>query len=89
MRLAEAIATHPDLVLFGRFAKEELAGRGVREEIGLAVAEGIPALVAVERSMLPGWIEFAGDDWAELPVDVDRIIAWFAALDAQRAAADA
>ena len=89
VRLAEAIATRPDLVLFGRFAKEELAGRGVREEIGLAVAEGIPALVAVERSMLPGWIEFAGDDWAELPVDVDRIIAWFAALEAQRTAADA
>jgi hypothetical protein len=89
VRLAEAITTRPDLLLFGRFAKEELAGRGIREEIGLAVAEGIPALVAVERTMLPGWIEFAGDDWTELSVDVDGIVAWYAAIEAQRADADA
>lgn len=87
VRLAEAIATRPDLVLFGRFAREELAGRGIREEIGLAVAEGIPALLAVERSMLPGWIEFAGEDWTELPVDVDGIVAWYDAIAAARAEA--
>lgn len=89
VRLAEAIAIQPDLVMFGRFAKEELAGRGIREEIGLAVAEQIPALVAVERSILPGWIEFAGEEWTELPVDVDAIVAWYEAIEAARASAGA
>ncbi|MGP9811982.1 DUF2478 domain-containing protein [Rhodopseudomonas sp. NSM] len=84
VRLAEAIATRPQLVLFGRFAKEEIAGRGIREEVGLAVAGDIPALVAVDRSMLPGWIEFAGDDWTELPVSPDAIVDWFDSLAAQR-----
>jgi molybdate transport system ATP-binding protein len=89
VRLADAIATRPDLVFFGRFAKEELAGRGIREEIGLALVDGIPALVAVEQSMLPGWIEFAGEDWTALAVDADAIVAWFAALASERNAASA
>jgi len=88
VRLAAAIATQPDLVLFGRFAKEELAGRGIREEVGLALAEQIPALVAVEQSMLPGWIAFAGADWTELSCDQDAIVAWFDALAAKRRAAN-
>uniref|UniRef100_Q07KW5 Molybdenum ABC transporter ATP-binding protein n=1 Tax=Rhodopseudomonas palustris (strain BisA53) TaxID=316055 RepID=Q07KW5_RHOP5 len=86
VRLAAAIATRPDLVLFGRFAKEELAGRGIREEVGLAVADDIPALVAVEQSMLPGWIEFAGEDWSELPFDLEAIVGWFDALTSKRRA---
>jgi hypothetical protein len=77
------------LVFFGRFAKEELAGRGIREEIAMALNEGIPALVAVEQSMLPGWIEFAGEDWTPLAVDVDAIVTWFAALAPERDAASA
>ncbi|ABD87545.1 DUF2478 domain-containing protein [Rhodopseudomonas palustris] len=86
LRLAEAIATRPDLMFFGRFAKEELAGRGIREEIGLALVEGIPALVAVEQSMLPGWSEFAGEDWTALSLDVEAIVGWFAALEQEAAA---
>ncbi|MCL2713443.1 MAG: DUF2478 domain-containing protein [Alphaproteobacteria bacterium] len=84
VRLAQAVAARPDIVFFGRFAKEELAGRGIREEIGLAVGDGIPALVAVDESMLPGWIEFAGDEWTRLSVSVDAIVAWFTAIMAAR-----
>lgn len=89
VRLAEAIATRPDLVVFGRFAKEEIAGRGIREEIGLALAHDVPSLVAVEQTMLPGWIDFAGEDWTRLPADTDAIVAWFAALARERQAAGA
>lgn len=89
VRLAEAIATRPDLVFFGRFAKEEIAGRGIREEIGLALAQDVPALVAVERTMLPGWIAFAAEDWTMLPATADAVVAWFIALAAQRQSAAA
>jgi molybdopterin-binding protein len=33
-----------------------------------------PALVAVEHTILPGWIEFAGDEWTRLPADADAIV---------------
>ena len=88
MRLAEAIAGRPDLVFFGRFAKEEIAGRGIREEIGLALVQDVPALVAVERAMLQGWIAFAAEGWTMLPADADAVVAWFAALAAERQSAD-
>ncbi|NEW99072.1 DUF2478 domain-containing protein [Rhodopseudomonas sp. BR0G17] len=88
MRLAEAIAGRPDLVFFGRFAKEEIAGRGIREEIGLALVQDVPALVAVEQAMLPGWIAFAAEGWTMLPADADAVVAWFTALAAERQSAD-
>ena len=76
VRVAEAIEAKPDILFLGRFGKEENAGRGIREEIGLAVSAGIPVLVAVEERIVPGWAGFAGDDYVPLPADADAIIAW-------------
>ena len=68
----------------GQLPKEELASRGIRDDIALAVGDGIPALVAVDETMLPGWVEFAGDEWTRLATDVDAIVAWFTAIMAAR-----
>lgn len=76
VRVAEAIEARPDILFLGRFGKEENAGRGIREEVGLAVAAGIPVVVAVEEKIVPGWIEFAADDYVPLPADADAIVAW-------------
>jgi len=80
VRLAEAIDDRPDVLFCGRFAKEELAGRGIRAEVALAVEAGIATLVAVDRTMLDGWIAFAGDDWTALPPEASAIVDWIAAL---------
>jgi molybdate transport system ATP-binding protein len=75
-RLAEAIEAEPDVLFLGRFAKEEVAGHGIREEIGQAVAAEIPCLVAIEERTLDDWRKFAGEDFVLLPVDVAAILGW-------------
>ncbi|MDR3439807.1 DUF2478 domain-containing protein [Telmatospirillum sp.] len=76
MRISEAIRAKPDILFLGRFAKEELAGRGIREEIGEAMIAGIPSIVAVEERSLTGWIDFVGDSFVVLPAEVEAIIRW-------------
>lgn len=74
--IAQAISDGVDLVFVGKFAKQEMAGHGVREEIGSALIAGIPTLVALRDTRETEWRSFAGDDWARLPADVEAITAW-------------
>ncbi|WP_333822604.1 DUF2478 domain-containing protein [Pinisolibacter sp.] len=71
-----AVEEGVDLVLAGKFAKQEAAGHGVRDEIGAAMVADIPTLVVLRENQLGRWREFVGDDWARLPPDVDAILAW-------------
>jgi molybdate transport system ATP-binding protein len=71
-----AIDAGVDLVLAGKFAKQEAAGHGVREEIGAAMVADIPTLVVLREDRLGVWVDFVGDDWQRLPPDVDAILAW-------------
>lgn len=80
MRISEAIGEHPDVLFVGRFAKEEAAGRGIREEIGEAVLAGIPCIVAVEERSMQAWVEFAGDDFALFPAEVEPLVRWVEGL---------
>jgi molybdate transport system ATP-binding protein len=75
-RIAKAIEARPDVLFLGRFAKEEAAGHGIREEIGQAVVAEIPCLVAVERRVMADWTKFAGDAFVALPAEVDAILRW-------------
>ncbi|MER2606227.1 MAG: DUF2478 domain-containing protein [Siculibacillus sp.] len=74
--ISAAIEAGVDLVLVGKFAKQEIAGHGVREEIGQAVAAGTPTLVALRETRIDDWRAFAGDDFTALPPDVAAIVAW-------------
>jgi molybdate transport system ATP-binding protein len=77
MRLSEAIALRPDLLIVGRFAKEEVEGRGIRPEIAEAIVAGIPCLVAVSEGNLAAWMAFAGDEVTrQLPAVAAAIVAW-------------
>jgi molybdate transport system ATP-binding protein len=80
VRIAEAIEARPDVLFLGRFAREETAGRGIREEIGQAVLAGIPCIVAVEEKMMEGWNEFAGDAFVALPAQIEAIVGWVEGL---------
>ncbi len=71
-----AVEEGVDLVLAGKFAKQEAAGHGVRDEIGAALVADIPTLVVLRDSQLGRWRDFVGDDWQRLPPDVDAILAW-------------
>ena len=76
MAIAAAVETGVDLVLVGKFAKQEAAGHGVREEIGAAMLAEIPTLVVMREAQLDAWRAFAGDDWQALPPQVEAIVAW-------------
>jgi nucleoside-triphosphatase THEP1 len=78
--LAEALAGGVDLVIVNKFGRQELLGRGLRQEIVAALLAGLPLLIAVRRDVLPAWRDFAGDDWVELPAEADAVETWATAL---------
>ncbi|MCO5091185.1 DUF2478 domain-containing protein [Bosea sp. (in: a-proteobacteria)] len=84
--LREAVEARPDLLIVNRFGKHEGEGRGLREEIGMAVAAGIPIVIAVKRQYLEDWLAFAGEAFATAPLDAAAIEGWcyraLAAVDA-------
>jgi molybdate transport system ATP-binding protein len=65
-----------DLLFVGKFAKQEAAGHGIREEIGAALIADIPTLVVLREGQLDAWRAFAGDDWQRLAPEPEAIIAW-------------
>lgn len=75
--LVEAdLATRPALLIINKFGKSEAEGRGFRNVIGIALAEGIPVLTAVSRHNLKSFMEFS-DGFAE-PVEADAgsLLSW-------------
>ena len=85
LAIVSAVESGVDLVMVGKFAKQEAAGHGVREEIGAALLADIPTLVALRESQLAAWSDFAGDDWQRLAPEVEAIVAWADAVTAPTA----
>lgn len=75
-----AVEAGVDLVLAGKFAKQEAAGGGAREEIARAVVEGLPTLVVMRATQSEAFEAFAGPDHARLPAEVEPILAWARAV---------
>ena len=82
LAIVAAVESGVDLVMVGKFAKQEAAGHGVREEIGAALVADVPTLVALRETQLAAWRDFAGDDWQRLPPEVTAIVAWVEAVTA-------
>ena len=76
MAILAAVDAGVDLVFAGKFAKQEAAGHGVREEIAAALVADIPTLVALREGQIDAWCAFAGDDWQRLAPDPAAIVAW-------------
>lgn len=74
--LREAVEAKPDMLFVNRFGRQESSGRGLLDEIGAAVAAGIPIVIAVSTACLPAWRAFAGTESVLVAVDADRIVTW-------------
>ena len=75
--LAEAsLDGGPRLVIANKFGKQEVDGRGFRPLIGRALSMGVPVLVAVGKSNLPGFLEFASGLAQEIAPSTDAVLAW-------------
>ena len=76
--IRRAVDDGAQLICVNKFGAQEALGSGLREEIGLVVAAGIPLLTAVGKRFLPEWQEFAGDYGELLPPEREAILAWCA-----------
>lgn len=65
-----------ELLLLNRFGTAEAEGSGLRSVFARAIDAGIPILTAVRPPYLEAWTQFHGGLAADLPADVDRVLAW-------------
>lgn len=76
----QAIEQGADLVMFNKFGAQEAGGGGLRAEMGLAAARGIPVLTAVAERLSADWQRFTGDPATLLPAKIDAVLAWWQAV---------
>ena len=77
-----ALDTGPQLAVFNKFATQEVAGEGFRDEMAAAVLAGIPLLTTVAARYIDEWQDFTGGDSTLLACTPDAMIAWWDALTA-------
>jgi len=80
MAVRAAIEQGAELVIFNKFGAQEAAGGGLRAEMGLAAARGIPVLTAVAERFTGDWERFTGDPATMLPPDLDAVLTWWQAV---------
>lgn len=74
--LRRSILDAPDVVMVNKFGALEAAGEGLREEMNAIVAAGLPMLTTVNAEQLEDWRAYVGTHTAELPMDLDAVMAW-------------
>lgn len=80
--IRRAVDEGAELICVNKFGAQEALGSGLREEIGLVVAAGIPLLTAVGERFMPEWQEFCGGYGELLPPEREAILAWWARVSA-------
>lgn len=75
-----AIADGADLVVINKFGAQEVAGAGLRDEMGEAVLAAIPLLTAVGRRFLGQWQEFTGGAGTLLEPRLEDVLGWWASV---------
>jgi nucleoside-triphosphatase THEP1 len=85
----QAVQAAPDLIFINRFGRLESEGRGMREDIGAALASGIPVLIGVSVHYLEAWRAFAQDFSDEIDCTMPALEDWWQRLEAGRGAQQA
>jgi nucleoside-triphosphatase THEP1 len=74
--IRRAVDEDVQLICVNKFGAQEALGSGLREEIGLVVAAGIPLLTAVGKRFMPEWEDFSGGYGELLPPEREAVLAW-------------
>ena len=86
--LEQAIDETIDILVINKFGKAEAEiGGGLRTTFVHALALGIPVLTAVRPPYDQAWTQFHGGLAADLPVEVEGVLAWCRNSIAERRAA--
>ncbi len=75
--LRRAIAEHVDLLVVEKFSGQEKEGGGLADEILMAMAEGVPTLVAVSLDAFDRWSAVTGGLGVLLPMEADAFWRWW------------
>jgi nucleoside-triphosphatase THEP1 len=75
-----ALERGAELVFINKFGGQEACGCGLRDEMGLAVASGVPVITAVGERFLDEWQRFTGGGSTLLPPDAAAILGWWDAV---------
>ena len=76
MAFRTAAMSRPDLLLAGRFGKQEVAGTGLRAELAEALISGVPVLVPVRTDHFGPWQNFVGGPTEVLAPEPRAILEW-------------
>lgn len=71
-----ALDTGPALLIINKFGKTEAEGRGFRNVIGRALADGVPVLTSVSNANLAAFLAFSDGLAAPVSPDPDSLRAW-------------
>lgn len=77
LAVVRAIEQDVDLIVINKFSKQEVAGRGLRNEIAATILSGTPLLTAVPEKCFDAWIAFTGDIGTTLACDSRVVGAWW------------
>ncbi len=80
----DAIARGAELIIINKFGAQEVAGRGLRDEMGMAASAGVPLLTAVGGRFLGEWKDFTGGDGTLLEPALAGVLAWWATVRSTR-----
>ncbi len=80
----QALRAAPDLIFINRFGRLESEGRGMRDDIGAALASGIPVLIGVSVHYVEAWRAFAQDIGEEIACSLPALEDWWQRLEACR-----
>lgn len=65
-----------EILILNKFGKQEADGRGLRNTIAQAAAEGIPVLVGLNEAHAAAWHQFCGGEGTILEADRAAITRW-------------
>lgn len=82
--LRRAIESRADLIIVNRFGRLEREGRGLAQEMLVAMAEQIPMLTVVAERYAADWEFFTGGLALRLPAAREALRAWFDGIAASR-----
>ncbi|MCK0511834.1 DUF2478 domain-containing protein [Aromatoleum buckelii] len=77
MAVRNALEQGATLVFINKFGAQEACGSGLRAEMAMAVASGVPVVTAVGERFLDEWQRFTGGGSTLLAPDVAAILEWW------------
>jgi hypothetical protein len=75
--IGKAVDDGVELVLINKFGAQEAAGAGLRDEMGRALATGVPLLTTVADRFIDDWQSFTGGTATLLEPRLEHVLRWW------------